>query len=356
MENHKKREDFVDRMCYYVRIKWRKCGSQMSNQQKIAQYIDNLSFKKSVFGKVSANDVQEIVCDISSMYNEMLEDVYHENERLKRLIDDMDENSEEEPADYSPEDDYQDESCDLMQDTAEMNSENIEEKEEPVSPGVETGLANKELKKFKRTELLEILLDQSKENEQQKKKIEELQQTVAKLQAQLEDRTLRINKAGTIAEAAFALNGVYDSTQAAAQQYLDGLEKLYERERQNCIEKEARTEAYVKMLLEETEKACEQKEKRMADRCAALEQATRERCEFMKEEVQKRCLEIEERARVRCEMREKEAERKCKELDRKAQTDVEKRWDSLSKRLEEFYHSHDGLREKLANTGESQNK
>lgn len=324
----------------------------MPKQDKITQYVDNLSLKKNMFGKVSTNDVQEIICDISAMYNDLLADVYNENERLKRLIDDMDDTKTEAEC---PSTETQNESSDLMSDSINVKEDISVENpvtEENEMTSVEAGLINKDLKKFKRTELLEILLDQSRENESQKKQIAELETMVADLKKQLDDRTLRINKAGTIAEAAFTLNGVYEATQSAAEQYLEGLADLYERERINVIEKEARTEAYAKMRLEETDIACEQKEKRMADRCAALEQATRERCEFMKEEVLQKCLEIEERTRVRCEMREKESERRCKELDKKAQSDVEKRWDALSKRLEDFYYSHDGLREKLT-TGDN---
>lgn len=324
----------------------------MPNPEKITQYVDELSFKKNVFGKVSSKEVQEIICDISSMYNDMLAEVYKENERLKRLVDDMDDPVMDMD---TPHTDIRDESSGLMSGAKDSQKDMaVNEQITEVQPE-ETGLANKDLKKFSRTELLEILLDQSRENEMQKKQITELEMMVSDLKKQLEDRTIRINKAGTIAEAAFTLNGVYESTQAAAQQYLEGLEDLYERERKNVIEKEARTEAYVKMRLEETDIACEQKEQRMADRCAALEQATRERCEFMKEEVLQKCLEIEERARVRCEMREKESEKRCKELDQKAQSDVEKRWEALSKRLEEFYHSHDGLRERLTRAGENWN-
>jgi len=329
----------------------------MSNQEKITQYIDNISFKKSVFGKVSTSDVQEIICDISSMYNEMLANVYNENERLKRLIDDMDDSG---MIELQNEKETQKESSDEMngqlnaQDEKNVGQSVVENKEVTSLSAEEAGIINKDLKKFKRTELLEILLDQSKENETQKKQITDLERKIIELQKQLEDRTIRINKAGTIAEAAFSLNGVYESTQAAAQHYLDGLEELYDRERRNVIEKEAKTEAYVKMRLEETDIECEKKEKRMADRCAALEHATRERCECMKEEVLQKCLEIEEKTRVRCEMREKEAERKCRELDKKAQSDVEKRWEVLSQRLEDFYHSHDGARYRYTITGDNQ--
>ena len=340
----------------------------MSDQQKIAEYIDNLSLKKNMFGKVSADDVHEVICELSSMYNEILTEVYHENERLKRLVDDMDETRiiQREEDDLTSENndsvndlDQQDKDSDLMHGNVNSRLENEKEQtilEEPSSQNAEeeNGLIDKDLRKFKRTELLEILLDQSRENESQKKEIETLKRKIKELQMQLEDRTIRVEKAGTIAEAAFLLNGVYDSTQAAAQQYLDGLVELHERERRNVIEKEEKTEAYVKMRLEETQKACDAKEKHMEDRCAALEHAARERCEFMKEDVRKKCIEREERCRVKCENREKEAEKRCKELDAKAQMDVEKRWDDLSRRLEDFYRSHEGLRELLTKTGEIQ--
>ena len=329
----------------------------MSDQQKIAEYIENLSFKKSMFGKVSTSDVKEVICEISDMYNDMLSNVYKENERLKRLIDDMDEapQTEENNDALNVNENSQSESSDEMFEKEE--SKQIMIQEEFVSNvSDETELIDKDLRKFKRTELLEVLLEQSKENESQKKEIEDLKRTILSLKGKLDDRTIRLEKAGTIAEAAFVLNGVYDSAQEAAQQYLDSLELLYEREYKNCIEKEARTEAYVKMRLEEVDNACALKERRMADRCAALEQATRERCEAMKEDVKQRCIEIEERTRAKCELREREAEKKCRELDQKAQMDVERRWDVLSKRLEEFYFKHDGARDHLSMTGDKQSE
>lgn len=332
----------------------------MSDRQKIAEYIENLSFKKSVFGKVSTNDVKEVICEISDMYNEMLSNVYKENERLKRLIDDMDETPQTEKTEESVgalnvNKNSQSESSETMFENNEYKQA-VEQDDVSSNTLDETGLIDKDLRKFKRTELLEVLLEQSRENESQKKEIEELKRTILSLKGKLDDRTIRLEKAGTIAEAAFVLNGVYDSAQEAAQQYLDSLELLYEREYKNCIEKESRTEAYVKMRLEEVDNACALKEKRMADRCAALEQATRERCEAMKEDVVQRCIDIEERTRAKCELREQEAEKKCRELDQKAQMDVEKRWDVLSKRLEEFYFTHDGVRERLSMTGDNQSE
>ena len=76
-----------------------------------------------------------------------------------------------------------------------------------------------ELRKLKRADLLEILVEQGQENEALKARVEELEK-------KLEDREIRINNAGTIAEAAFEMNGVLEATQAAAQQYLDNIKLL----------------------------------------------------------------------------------------------------------------------------------
>lgn len=56
-----------------------------------------------------------------------------------------------------------------------------------------------------------------------KKHEEELEQQNAELKQQLEDRTLRLKQTGSIAEAALALNHVFEAAQAAADDYLNSI-------------------------------------------------------------------------------------------------------------------------------------
>lgn len=70
----------------------------------------------------------------------------------------------------------------------------------------------KELKRLSRSDLLEMMLSLSKENEQLR---EELQQTKSKL----EDRAIAIEQCGSLAEAALSLNGIFQAAQAACDQY-----------------------------------------------------------------------------------------------------------------------------------------
>ena len=83
-------------------------------------------------------------------------------------------------------------------------------------------MTEKELKRLSRGELLELLLVQTRETER-------LQQEVDMLREQLEDRKLRVNRAGSIAKAALEVNGVMEAAQAAANQYLENI-KLVEAE------------------------------------------------------------------------------------------------------------------------------
>lgn len=57
-------------------------------------------------------------------------------------------------------------------------------------------------------------------------KIEELEQQNAALQKQLDDRTLRLEHAGSIAEASLALHQVFEAAQAAADAYLESVKAM----------------------------------------------------------------------------------------------------------------------------------
>lgn len=75
-------------------------------------------------------------------------------------------------------------------------------------------MTDRELKKLKRNELLEMLIAQIEENERLKHRMEEQKR-------QLQDRQIAVEQAGSIAEAALKLNGVFEAAQSAAQQYLE---------------------------------------------------------------------------------------------------------------------------------------
>ena len=77
-------------------------------------------------------------------------------------------------------------------------------------------MTEKELLKLKKSELLEIMLAQSKE-------IDKLRAKLAKVQAQLAEREIAIKESGSIAEASLKLNKVFEEAQRAADQYVENV-------------------------------------------------------------------------------------------------------------------------------------
>ena len=90
-------------------------------------------------------------------------------------------------------------------------------------------MTEKELKRLSRSELLELLLLQTRERERLERQLEEAEQRLA-------DRQLRLEKAGDIAQAALQINGVMEAAQAAARQYLENIERMERDTKLRCNE------------------------------------------------------------------------------------------------------------------------
>lgn len=88
-------------------------------------------------------------------------------------------------------------------------------------------MTEKELKKLNRADLLEILVQQSRE-------IDRLNACLEEAQAQLDSRKIELEEAGSIAEAAIRINKVFEAAQAAGQQYLDNIKRLAELREAEC--------------------------------------------------------------------------------------------------------------------------
>mgnify|MGYP006954108526 FL=1 len=93
-------------------------------------------------------------------------------------------------------------------------------------------MTEKELRRLSRMDLLEMLLEQSKEVEQLRAELE----TVKK---QLEDRRIMEQEAGSIAEVALRLNKVFEAAQQAADQYLENIRTQAEISQNGETENEA---------------------------------------------------------------------------------------------------------------------
>lgn len=150
-------------------------------------------------------------------------------------------------------------------------------------------MTDNELKKLSRNGLLQMLLEQSRE-------VQSLRAQLAEAQSALQDRTIAIDKAGSIAEASLQLNGVFQAAQAACQQYMDNISSLSQRQEEVC---------------------------------ARMEAESRQRAEQMIADAQRQK-----------EATERETQQYCAELLEKARAESQVYWDSVSQKLEAFSAEH----------------
>ena len=98
-------------------------------------------------------------------------------------------------------------------------------------------MTDKELRKLNRSELLELMLEQSRE-------IDRLQEELEETREALQERNLKIESCGSIAEAAAEVNSLFPAAQRAADMYLLNVQRI-------CAEKAAeagKTEEWQKVL------------------------------------------------------------------------------------------------------------
>lgn len=88
-------------------------------------------------------------------------------------------------------------------------------------------MVNKELKKLSRRELVDIIY-------QMKKNEEQLLEEINALKIALEDRRIRLSEAGSIAEAAAAMTNLFSTAQETADLYLREIASMKADAEQEC--------------------------------------------------------------------------------------------------------------------------
>lgn len=127
-------------------------------------------------------------------------------------------------------------------------------------------MTDKELRKLGRSDLLEILLAQSKE-------ISELKENIRTLTEQLEDRTIKYESAGSLAEAVVNVSGIIDAAQRAADLYLDNIRNStsdISEAQKKCAEIEAKSKSAAKSLLDKTAAECRAMREETEKICAEM--------------------------------------------------------------------------------------
>ena len=105
-------------------------------------------------------------------------------------------------------------------------------------------MISKELKRLSRRELVDIIY-QLKKNEQEK------QEEIESLKKELLDKRIRISEAGSIADAAISITNVFSAAQMTADIYLREIAYIKEITEKECAQKIEDAETKVKEILSE---------------------------------------------------------------------------------------------------------
>lgn len=105
-------------------------------------------------------------------------------------------------------------------------------------------MTDRQLRKASRADLLKLLLEQRKENEN-------LQQQLLQAQEQLQQRIITIDQSGTLAEAALKLSGIFDAAETACQYYTENIRTLSGRQEEICRTMEQETREKCDRMMEQ---------------------------------------------------------------------------------------------------------
>jgi cell division septum initiation protein DivIVA len=148
-------------------------------------------------------------------------------------------------------------------------------------------MTDKEFKRLSRAQLIEIIY-------QFQLKVEELTQENQTLNEALEDKRLRITRAGNIADAALEVNQVMQAAQNAAQQYLDEIKALYSEIDGECESIRAKAKAEAESVVQSAKAEAEGIVRQaQTEAAAALNRARAEASTILAKEKHRRKAEKE---------------------------------------------------------------
>ena len=146
-------------------------------------------------------------------------------------------------------------------------------------------MISKELKRLGRRELVDIIY-QLKKNEQ------EMQEKIEELKNEIQDKRIRLSVAGSIADAAMSVTDVFTTAQMTADLYLREISNMKEDTEKECAKKIEETDKKVKDILSDGEKKFDMLKAAYKNEYAKWQQLKTE-ISALEDKKQKLCEEIE---------------------------------------------------------------
>lgn len=143
----------------------------------------------------------------------------------------------------------------------------------------------KSTRKLRKSDLLELLKTQAEENKKLRSRLE-------KAEKELADRSITLAQCGSIAEASLKLNGVFESAQKAADEYLENVKSHSENSEEIYKRQEDEARVFAQRIIAEAEKKCRIMEEEASKKCDKMISIAKKESEKYWESVSKK---IEER-------------------------------------------------------------
>lgn len=174
-------------------------------------------------------------------------------------------------------------------------------------------MPDRELRRMRRAELVEIILALKQTEDR-------LRAENAALSAQLQERQIHIENAGSIAQAALELNNVFAAAQAAADDYLHSVQASLADTNATAANTLSQARSEAKRILEQAQADADSLKAQAQQECDAMTAAA----------AQKRT----------------QTEADCKAMVEQAEQEVQQRWQAFDRKANDLldqYHSTDGL-------------
>ena len=205
-----------------------------------------------------------------------------------------------------------------------------------------------EYSKLSRQDLIELLITKIEENEK-------LAEKVSQMETELENRKIKLNRAGNIAQAALSLNGIFEKAQEAADEYVLSIKEvdeftaktlidaMYEEAEQERIRLEDETKAHCEELKEDVSKECDKiRQNAQLESVKILENAHLEKTQILNDANNKK-KQILDSAKEEADMLVKTASETAKRFQNQARYAYEDTIDECDKIKADIKHKQDEI-------------
>lgn len=155
-------------------------------------------------------------------------------------------------------------------------------------------MTDREFKRLSRPQLIEIIY-------QLQLREEELSAENQKLKDQLEDKRIRLEQAGNIAEAVLGIHDVMQTAQDAAQLYVDEIRAMRDETRVQCDDQLQQTRVQCDDQLQQTRAQCDDQLEQTRVQCHDQLQQTRAQCDDQLQQTRAQCDDQLRMTREECD-------------------------------------------------------